>query len=516
MDDKQDRKTSTPPDSPGALITPLTMTEEKKGVARADGRKQFFRSYAAPAAALLILITGGLWLVSYLSENPLHPDAWRNQTQVTGVQFQDPPATAPPPVPLSVDEKQETGQKKEEAEQKLADFLKIKKELDSKGAAEWGGERYERLTRLAATADIALMREEFAAAAEGYAQAIAEALGLKESMGAVLQETLDQGRRALSEGDGDKADRLFRLALLIEPSHVQALQGLQRAKNCERVMKLIQSAAGHEERNLLSAARDDYQNAVRLDPASEEAQAGLKRVTGLIASRQFDELVAGGITALHANDYERARLLLRKARSIKPDSPEVTDALAQAESAFTLMRIEELKSRAAQAERMEDWSGALAAYQSVLSLDGSVQFALQGKERALKRKEMEEAMQSYLTQPSLLETDQSLNRAAALLDEARRTEPQGPRLNKLIQDLDALVAASRTTIPVIIESDGLTDVAVYRVGKLGRFQSKELALRPGTYTVTGARSGYKDVRYSLSVKAGSASVRLTVSCNEKI
>ena len=69
---------------------------------------------------------------------------------------------------------------------------------------------------------------------------------------------------------------------------------------------------------------------------------------------------------------------------------------------------------------------------------------------------------------------------------------------------------------MIIESDGVTEVAVYRVGKLGRFQSKELALRPGTYTVTGARAGYKDVRHSLSVKAGSNSLRLTISCNEKI
>jgi hypothetical protein len=226
--------------------------------------------------------------------------------------------------------------------------------------------------------------------------------------------------------------------------------------------------------------------------------------------------MSGGITALHAHDYGRARQMLLKARSIKPDSPEVNDAFAQADSALKKARIAELQNEAAASERSEDWNGALTAYQSALSLDGSIQFALQGKERALKRKEMEASIKSYLAQPGQLETDGSLNRSMALLGEARQMEPRGPRLSSLIQELDELVAAARTTVPVIIESDGETEVAVYKVGKLGRFQSKELSLRPGTYTVTGARSGYKDVRRSLSVKAGSTSLRITVTCTEKI
>jgi hypothetical protein len=95
-------------------------------------------------------------------------------------------------------------------------------------------------------------------------------------------------------------------------------------------------------------------------------------------------------------------------------------------------------------------------------------------------------------------------------------EPQGPRVIRLTTELDALVAAARTMVTVTIESDGITDVAVYKVGRLGRFQSRELALRPGTYTITGAREGYKDVRHSLSVRPGSAALRVTVTCSEKI
>jgi hypothetical protein len=505
-----------PPDPRDKIITPLKVTTREEGAGHADGRKQSFRYYTALVGALVILTAGGLWLFSYLSRNPLPPDALRNPKQVSGV----PPETVLSTVPASTQPPegpaQTAGGDKEAAEQKLADFLKINKELDEKGVAEWGGEEYQRLLQLSKEADAALMREEFDAAAAGYAQAAETALSLQASIPDLLRDILDQGQRSLAQGDGTEAERLFKLALTIDSVNPAALRNLERAKNCEKVAQLIQSAARHEAGNSLSSAHADYQEAVRLDPESEEARAGLARVDGLIASRQFDELMAGGITALHANDYGRARQLLLKARSIKPDSPAVRDALAQADSALKRVRIDELRASAANAERAEEWNQALADYQSVLSLDGSVQFALQGKERALKRKEAEAAIQSYLAQPGLLETDQSLNRAVALLDQARQMEPRGPRISRLIQELDALVAAARTTITVTIESDGFTEVAVYKVDKLGRFQSRELSLRPGTYTITGTRAGYKDVRHSLSVRPGSTALRLTVTCTEKI
>jgi len=50
-------------------------------------------------------------------------------------------------------------------------------------------------------------------------------------------------------------------------------------------------------------------------------------------------------------------------------------------------------------------------------------------------------------------------------------------------------------------SDNLTEVSVYRVGRLGRFTAQELLLRPGRYTVVGTREGYKDVRQEVPCEA---------------
>ena len=57
---------------------------------------------------------------------------------------------------------------------------------------------------------------------------------------------------------------------------------------------------------------------------------------------------------------------------------------------------------------------------------------------------------------------------------------------------------------------------VYKVGKLGRFQSRELNLRPGNYTAVGTRNGFRDVHHRFSVVAGKKSLSVIVRCEEKI
>ena len=212
MDDSNNQHTSTPPknepvvhlrsDTPDTIITPLKVATGEEGAGQSDGRKQSVRSYTTVIAALVILEAGGFWLFSYLSRNPIPPDALREQTHVSGVTPQELPATVPAQSPSPGDQIQNTAQGKEEAEQKLAEFLNIKQELDSKGAAEWGGERYGQLLELSRSADAALMQESFASAAAGYAQASAAALSLQAGIPDVLRDILDQGRRALREGNG--------------------------------------------------------------------------------------------------------------------------------------------------------------------------------------------------------------------------------------------------------------------------------------------------------------------------
>ena len=65
-------------------------------------------------------------------------------------------------------------------------------------------------------------------------------------------------------------------------------------------------------------------------------------------------------------------------------------------------------------------------------------------------------------------------------------------------------------------SDNVTDVAIYKVGKLGAFNTTELSLRPGTYVAVGSRPGYRDVRLEFRVAPEIDMQPVVVRCEEQI
>jgi tetratricopeptide (TPR) repeat protein len=235
-----------------------------------------------------------------------------------------------------------------------------------------------------------------------------------------------------------------------------------------------------------------------------------------IADDQFQKLMSDGLTAYHKGTYQSARTILLKAKSFRPDSKEVQSALVQVNEAIRLDTIEKLRRKAVAGEEAEDWEEALNSYMTVLKIDPNISFAVQGKERSMNHIRVARGMRDFIQKPGVLESDKQLQNAILLMEEARTLQPRGQRLSEQLSDFIALVDAARTPIQVRIDSDDLTDVAVYRVGRLGRFATRELLLRPGTYTVVGSRDGYRDIRQQIVVKPGQTELSVTVICRDKV
>jgi tetratricopeptide (TPR) repeat protein len=222
------------------------------------------------------------------------------------------------------------------------------------------------------------------------------------------------------------------------------------------------------------------------------------------------------MAAFNNHEYPAALKKLISAKALRPNSPEVREALLQVDQALRLARIAELQNQALAAEQREDWQVALKSYQAVLDIDRNVQFAGHGKNRAVEQIRIAKRLDFFLAKPDTLESDSQLKNAIRLIREAGDVEPRGPKLAARINQLERLVSIAKTPVKITIESDNLTQVAVYRVGKLGRFELHELELRPGTYTVVGARDGYQDVRQKIVVKPGRQPIRVTIKCKVKI
>ncbi|NNL78074.1 MAG: hypothetical protein HKO68_17215, partial [Desulfobacterales bacterium] len=405
---------------------------------------------------------------------------------------------------------------KQNAEFKLSEFLEVKDQLDQKGVAQWGGKLYAEMVQFGQEADALFMDQQYSVASDKYDQAIGLAEKLASQTAEALQRLLEEGRAALVAGDGSLAQKTFNTALMIEPSNPVAHRGLKRAATIETVMQLIESGTQHEQNNDLPAAVVDYRKALRIDPAAEQARNSLTRVEGRVRENQFQHFLSDGLEALHRSDYQLARTKLLKAKSFKPKSRQVRDALSQADQALRLARIDRLQRQATSAENTEQWQSALKSYLAVLEIDKNVQFASTGKERAVEQIRITKRIDFFLQKPEILEADSHLKNAILTLNDAGVIEPQGPKLRARIEELDSLVRIAQTPVKITIESDNLTHVAVYRVGKLGRFAVRELNLRPGSYTVVGSRDGYQDVRQKLVVKPDRQPTRITVKCTVKI
>ena len=286
-------------------------------------------------------------------------------------------------------------------------------------------------------------------------------------------------------------------------------------EDAEDVARLLSSGKKNEDLNNLPFALIDYQQARKLDPESIQAQQAYERVKKLIAEDEFRNLMSTGLTALHSNDFDGAKTSFLKARGLRPASQEVTDALGQVDQARSLSRMKRHQKEALDAERSEDWHRALSAYTAALEIDPRVRFAVRGREHSLEMIQINKRIAFYLDKPEVLESDKTLEKAVQLLSEAESKKAKGDQLKARVEKLRHLVQTAQIPLTITLESDNLTHVAVYRVGRLGTFFKNDLTLRPGTYTIVGTRNGYKDVRQLLVLKPGHP-LRVTVICREKI
>ena len=496
-------------------ITPLG-TPKKDGRADGDNFNRRFRiKLIALVFSFIVLIIGGGWLLHFLSKKSFQPEKSASNPLPAQPEKSE-NAIAPPQPPPSDADPAKLEMEKANAEQKLAEYLAVKERLDQKSASEWGEETYREMTELGRQADARFIEKQYTLASEIYDRARGLAAELIGGADAALQRLLTEGTQALDEGDGTLAGHNFSVALKIAPDNTRARKGLKRAETIETVMQLIVTGEQHEKNNALSLARSDYSKALEIDPDFKKARQNLDRINSLIKEEQFQQLMSEGLAAFHSGNYELARIRLVKAKSLKTESREASNALFQVDQAIRLSRIDKLRRTAQAAERSEDWQGALKSYLAILDIDTNLKFAVHGKERALEQIQIAKRVNFFLSKPQVLESDSQLKNAALLLEEAKEITPQGKILTANIEKLDRLVNIAKTPVKIAIESDNLTRVAVYRVGKLGRFSVHELELRPGTYTVVGTRDGYQDVRRKIVVKPGLQSLRITVKCRVKI
>lgn len=331
-----------------------------------------------------------------------------------------------------------------------------------------------------------------------------------------VDEALEEGRTALVNRDFETAIAAFRRASTLEPGNTAAETGLRRSEVLAEAQRLETTAVAHERLNENEAAEGAARRALELDPKSEIARGVVYRVALAARKETYRDLVTRGLRALEDQQYQLAMDAFSAASKQQPAAPEVADGLKRARAGMRQQTLTTHLARAIEAEEAENWPVAVHEYRSVLELDPVIAIARDGFARSSQRLELTRMMNYHLNNPDRLATIEVLEEAADLTAEARTVTPRGPRFSELIARLDRLVTLLSTPVPVVLESDGLTEVVLFRVGELGTFDLHTVELRPGTYTVVGRRAGFRDVRLRFKVGPGQPPPTVSVRCTEAI
>lgn len=476
----------------------------------------------------LMLVVFGLLAIAALSFVVLAPPPTvSTQQQINAVSSAVEPASGQSETEAPWSEAQRV-QARTDSQDILADILAVQKKLTAQNVSDWAPDRFETALALAATGDEHYKAQDFKAAIAAYKESLTELENISAMIPDVVESKLVAAQAAVREGKADLAKQLYQSVLSLDANNISALSGLDRVATLNEVVAKVQSAKRYETRFKTTDALADlqqadllYSEALALDNQFQRAVSGQAAVQALMQDKQFRDAMGEGFTALFANQFSRARAGFSAALKLRPDDPVAKSAYQQALASDTRSSLGSMLQAAKQFERSEQWSNAVSNYQAVLQRDPNQVAAKVGVIRAGARAELSAKIEEVLRDPLALSREAPMQRAQAVLVDARTIKDAGPILRAQIERLDGAIQAVDVTIKVALTSDSATQVTLTKAGasslELGAFARKNLALKPGRYELTGVRLGYQDVRREIELRPTGDDIQtFAIACTKPV
>ncbi|MEM7100317.1 MAG: tetratricopeptide repeat protein [Pseudomonadota bacterium] len=409
----------------------------------------------------------------------------------------------------------QTQRAREKAQNSLAAFVEKQISLEEQMSVdEWGQTQLRRALEVAEAGDAHFLAERFEESLAAYDEAttaLDEVIRLGES---VHTQHVSEAQTAFLDQDYQTAQEAIQAALRIKPSASKALALSNRIEQLPKIISLMRDAKNHELGGRPQQALNTYDQIARIDPGFP----GLNDLRQAALADQQEDKVANylsrGFAALNQQDFDRARQEFNQALSLEPGNEIAQGGLAQVAKDNDLAIIEAQRKIADAAIIAEDWSAASQAYQAVLDLDANIQFARSGLNIVNAHKKSFDLLNRIAGAPERLSNEKLFLEATSIVDQAKQLSQAGPTLRAATSKVADLIELYRHPVEVVLVSDNATDIVVSNVGRLGTFESKSLKLRPGEYTIRGSQNGCRDIYLTVQVLPGIEPVNL--SCPERL
>jgi tetratricopeptide (TPR) repeat protein len=408
---------------------------------------------------------------------------------------------------------------RQDSQTTLAQIIAVTDRLENQTVERWAEFEFRQAKALIAQGDEQYGYGEYLESLTSFQQSLSQLNSIEKLGQTTLTKALADGLTAIENAtstDIPVASAAASLAMAIAPENNQSQQLELRANTLPEVVKLLQAADELLANNKLNAAADTYRRALRLDGQHRLVAAALDSTKQAIIEKRFRSAMSLGYRALDNDDFIAATEAFDRAGAIYTNHPSVIQALSQVSTRQSQLTVTRQIQRAGDHEISEQWQQALDIYQSLLSTDPSLTTAKVRSITVKVRAKLDSQIREMLSDPLKLAVNATYKRAQDLLKDAAGIAKPGPVLRQQIADLDKVLRQSQTPVDVILRSDGVTDVTVFRVKKLGVFEQTSILLKPGRYIAAGKRVGFRDVRVEFIISGEPRPEPILVSCSQAI
>jgi len=478
-------------------------------------------------AVFSLLVIAALMFVS-LSPDPL---AKPNVTLVKrdgSVSKSEVAASSNEPEEVAPWDEKRRAQARTDSQEILSGLLKTQKALEAQEVEQWAEEEYQAALEQAALGDQLYKQQDYQSAIAAYESAAEQMNALKGKLPEILKQKVDAGFVAIDEGKSGLAKELFQEALALDKNSIIALKGLGRAETLDQVLELYaqgqeleQSFKTSDDLSSLNSATSKYKEALKLDKDYSLAQDAINSVASLAADKRYRQHMSKGFNSLFTRKYSSAKKSFASALKVKPNDVTAKEAYTQSLSSNRSASLTSLIGAAKKHEDNEEWARALSNYQTVLQRDSNQVSAKLGQIRSKTRDDLDGRLAFALSDPLALSKASVREKANQALSDAKGISRKGPRLNQQISQLESALGDLNQSIKIVLSSDAQTEISLVKAGSkridLGKFTTKNLALKPGRYVVRGVRLGFRDVRTEIDVLPGTSDVKsFSIRCTEPV
>ena len=431
----------------------------------------------------------------------------------------NPEASAIPITSVSPSTAAEKTQYRQNSQKLLAEIIMLRDGLTSQSIEQWADFEFRSALSLITAGDEQYGYGNYSESMASFNQALEQLKTLQILGQEKYQQVLITGISAIENaaiGDPAIASAAATLAMAIDASDSRSIALNQRATALPQLIEALQNAEQQLAIKQLEKASSYYQQAVAIDGKHKKAADGLVATQRAITEQSFRRAMSRGFTALEQNRFPQATDAFNQAGNIYPGRQAVIQALSQVETQQSQLLVSQQMQQAGDLERQEQWQQALGIYQSLLQTDPSLTQAKVKTIPVTVRATLHNQLQAALADPLKLSNANAYQKGRRLLKDARGIANPGPVLSQQVADLDRYLSQSTIPVPVVLLSDSLTEVTLFRVAKLGTFEQTSVQLKPGHYIAAGSRNGYRDVRVEFTITGEPMEEPILVSCNEAI